>query len=174
MLGTLTTRPPARIEVPASDQVQNQELDSLRMAHLKTESVLKGLGIYFLLGAAAFFVAGTVHLTEVIRQIQQGSSEFFSLTVAGILMVALPAFMIQTGIKLRKLCPSAKKQATIMGILGLALYPLGSILNLVVLFLIDSPKAEHAEVPIGVAVSIGIISATPLAAELIANSAMPL
>ncbi len=141
----MPTPPQIPVELPA-------DYEAVRRAHLTHETSVRSVGLLYFLGAGMLVVAAIVGL------VGSGSSDDL---VAGLVTVAILAFFaviyVMTGRWLRVLNPQARIPATILSIIGLLSFPIGTIINLYILYLLHSAKGKYVFTPEYAA----IVAATP-------------
>lgn len=113
--------------------------DEIRRTHLNHEASLQSVGSLYLLGAVVAVI------NSVAMILQPGPNGISLFTLASLLAVA--ALQCWVGLKLRKLDPTAKIPATVLAALGLFLFPIGTIINLYVLYLLHSGKGKTVFTP---------------------------
>lgn len=132
---------------PASDaktfdtQGETSQAEAIRREHIGHETSLKSVGLLYLLGAIlllpsggiALFVAATTDMAAEERVIVMGFSVFY--LVMGVLFCALFSGF-------RKLRSWVKIPATIVAAIGLLGFPLGTLINGYILWLMHSQKGS--------------------------------
>lgn len=124
---------PQTFEVPP-DRTDSAEL--IRKEHLKTEASLKAVGLFYYL--VGIFVARLS--LPFFGQYDEGVSGLAEATIGVILMI-LAAFHLIVGSAIRKLKPWSRIAAGVLSIIGGLLgFPIGTLMNACVLFLIFRKK----------------------------------
>ncbi|MFH1500192.1 MAG: DUF4339 domain-containing protein [Verrucomicrobiota bacterium] len=111
------------------------DTEAIRRTHLSHEASLQSIGSLYLLGSVLVtFVA--------IMSLAAGAApdgEAMPVAVAVVLLV-LAALQFQVGRWLRALNPKAKVPASLLAILGLLGFPIGTLINGYILYLLHSKK----------------------------------
>lgn len=108
----------------------------IRRLHLNHEASVRSVGSLYLLGAVLVCFWGAVLLGATESKIQPS-------TPVGLLLLALGGFQGWIGLRLRKLDPKIRTSAAILAGLGLLAFPLGTLLNAYVLYLLLSAKGTR-------------------------------
>lgn len=108
--------------------------EEIRKANLTHEASVRSIGILYLLGAIFCIIAGIASIFTSGFSIES--------IVVGLMMIVLGAFQIWVGRKLRQLDPVAKVPATVLSAIGLLGFPLGTLINGYVLYLLHSAKGK--------------------------------
>jgi hypothetical protein len=124
---------PETFDIP---QVQITDAVAIREAHLKTEASIKSIGILYWLAAIALVITSlpiitTAHSEEGITVLATG---------VGLLIVGILQFVV--GFEIRKLKSWARIAAGIMSGIGLFGFPVGTIINAYILFLLFGKKGQ--------------------------------
>lgn len=114
------------------------EADAIRREHISHEASIRSIGTLYYLGAF-FMIAGTLaaFLLES-RRTQLSAAPVVILAFFGLLAIGF--FLLGRG--LRALKPWARIPTTVLAVLGLAGFPLGTLLNSYILWLIHSKKGK--------------------------------
>jgi len=112
--------------------VTNSSAEQIRNDHLKHEASIKSVGVLYFLAAAFLILAGVLGLTA-----NQGAG-----VGLGLFCLAIGAAQIWVGIGLRGLKPWARIPTGILSGVGLLGFPLGTIINGYILYLIFSQKGK--------------------------------
>mgnify|MGYP007046926269 CR=1 FL=1 len=132
---TSPTVPPDNAE--ASDLSQ-EEASALREAHRHHERSLNQFGALQLAGGV---LSGAWGLFEFAAASQVPDDAVIA-TVRGILFVTLGGLSVWSGSLLRALKPKARGPATAMAVVGLLAFPIGTLVNGYLLYLIHSKKGR--------------------------------
>lgn len=131
----------------------NDEYESIRQAHLKHEASLKSVAILLLLGGALMLFSGVMIMVSMSSM--SGNSEMdmtgFILAMA-VIYGAIGLVLILLAHGYRKLKRWVRIPGTIVACLGLLSFPIGTLINGYILYLLWSQKgkmvlsAEYQEV----------------------------
>ena len=108
--------------------------ESVRRAHLTHEASIQGIGALYMLGCAVLLVAG---ITSIF-----GEGDITEKLILSCVLILIGCVQGWVGINLRKLNPKVKIAATLIACIGLLGFPLGTLINAYVLFLIHSAKGK--------------------------------
>ena len=109
----------------------------MREAHIKHEAALGSVGLlYYLFGMLILF-SGAAGFAGVLKK--QGS--LAGPTILG-MMIVMGVIALVIGRMYRKLSPAVKVPGTIFAVIGLLGFPLGTLLNVYVLYLLYSEKGK--------------------------------
>lgn len=111
--------------------VASQNAEQVRQEHIKHEASVRSIGILYFLGAAVVLLAGMVSLAG-------GSAGL----MAGLFFLILGAGQIWVGVGLRKLRSWARIPTGILSGIGLLGFPLGTLINAYILYLVFSQKGK--------------------------------
>lgn len=107
---------------------------ALRAEHLHHETILLTMGRLYLVAGAALFLAAI--MIVALRQTGEG------LRVASVFAM-LAAGHAFAGLHLRGLDARARFSASVMAVLGLLAFPVGTVLSGYVLYLVHAPKGRR-------------------------------
>ncbi|GAA5122349.1 hypothetical protein JIN84_09860 [Luteolibacter yonseiensis] len=131
---------PQTFDIPPS---QDGEAELIRKEHLKTEASIKSIGILYYLGSIGILVIALSMLMA------SGSGETDNTGVVGAaeltgvaLLGALAVFQFVTGMAVRKFKTWARIAVGILSGIGLLGFPVGTIINGYILYLIFSKKGQ--------------------------------
>jgi len=110
--------------------------EEIRQEHIKHEASVKSIGLLYFLGAAFMFIFGLVGLFTSTRG-RSGPS-----TVIAVLFIGLAAGQLWVGIGVRALKGWARVAAGILSGIGLLGFPLGTLINGYILYLLFSKKGS--------------------------------
>lgn len=120
-----TTSPiPPPLSVPADNE-------TIRRAHINHEASIKTLGALYLLGGIFIIPGGLFMIFEPTKD--AGSA-------MGGILAALGVFQLALGLGVRKFRPWSRWAATTLSILGLLAFPVGTLINALVLSYLLSKK----------------------------------
>jgi len=111
------------------------DAESIRRAHIAHEASIKSIGILYFLGAAFLFFAGAVGVLGSLR----ADSRIEALLIS-VVLIAFGAVEIAAGIGIRKFAAWAKFVVAVISALGLLAFPVGTIINGYILYLLFSKK----------------------------------
>jgi hypothetical protein len=117
----------------------NPQADAIRRAHISHEASIRSIGTLYYLGAF-FMIAGTLtaFFVESSSRPRLSTGPVVILVFFGLLATGL--FVLGRG--LRALKPWVRVPTSILAVLGLAGFPLGTLLNIYILWLIHSQKGK--------------------------------
>lgn len=130
LLPTIIVKPPQRYPMQNNDTPED-----IRNAHLNHETSLKSVGVLYYLGAVllCFSTIGTF-----MDQSTTGGARI----VIGLLLATFVVIYILVGRMFRALSPKAKTPGTLLSALGLLAFPIGTLINGYILYLIHSKKGK--------------------------------
>lgn len=111
--------------------------EETRNQYIKHEASVKSIGLLYYLGGGALLIAGVATLGTALSR--GGKPEAF---VSSVVFVLLGAVQIWTGTGLRKLRSWSRVVAGILSGIGLLGFPLGTIINGYILYLLFSQKGK--------------------------------
>lgn len=125
------------------------EAEAIRREHIKHEASIKSVGILYYL-SGAFLGIAALAFVFVVDELPMG----FGL---GAIYAILAAFSIAVGHQLRALKPWARIAGIVLSIIGLFGFPLGTLINGYILYLLLSQKGRRIFQPD----YLDIVAATP-------------
>lgn len=143
-----TDQPPllSTVTTPPGDS------DAVRNEHLKHEASIQSVGsLYYVGGAAVVFASIALFITALSAD-RNAPESGIGVILGGCLLGFLGTFQLWTAHGLRRLKPSARIPATLLACLGLLGFPIGTLINGYILYLLHSKKgrtvmtAEYAQV----------------------------
>ena len=138
---TATSTEPAPVSLPTMTPPQEHEV--VRNAYLKHEASVQAVGSLYLLGAVILTLVGTITLAGLATSSGNAAAHDTQATqIGGVLCVGLGLLQLRVGLWLRKLNPKARTPATILSAIGLLGFPIGTLINAYVLYLLRSKKGE--------------------------------
>lgn len=128
------------------------DADAVRNEHLKHEASIQSVGsLYYIGGAVVVFVSFALLIAGLAAD-RNGPESSIGMLLGGAFMGFLGAIQLWTAHGLRRLKPSARVPATLLSCLGLLGFPVGTLINGYILYLLHSKKgrtvmsAEYAQV----------------------------
>lgn len=109
--------------------------EELRQAHIKHEASVKSVGLLYYLGGCALTLVGVV---DVILGLSDKGKPFY--VVIGVIFLILAVLEFVGGAGLRRLRPWSRVIVGIVSGIGLFGFPIGTIINAYVLYLVFSKK----------------------------------
>lgn len=137
-------RAPTTVDAPPPLEVDG-EAAAIRREHLKHEASIQGIGSLYVLGGICLCLIGLISfgtMASLPVNGQAGGNGFAFGLVIMILMLGIGALQFSTGLGMRKVRPWVKIPATILAALGLLSFPVGTLINLYVLYLLHSKKGQ--------------------------------
>lgn len=116
--------------------VASSAAEDIRNEHIKHEASVKSVGVLYFIGA--FFMVFLGGMMLIARPGPGG----LEATVTGAVLVCLAGFQFATGLALRRLKRWARIVAGIFSGVGLLGFPLGTIINGFILYLLFSKKGK--------------------------------
>lgn len=135
------------------------DAEAMRRTHLNHEASVKSIGTLYFLGAIVCILAGVSGLVAALAGPGQVQSETNDTTavISFLLLLGMGAVQFQVGRWLRVLNPRARTPTTLLACLGLLAFPLGTLINAYILYLVRSQKGAMVFSPDYAAV----VAATP-------------
>lgn len=115
------------------------DVEALRREHLQHEVSVKSIGSLYLLGSALLMLAGILGLVGAAGA-DLSEPEAIANLVVSVIFILLSLFQGKVGLWLREVNPKARTPATILACIGLLGFPIGTIINIYVLYLLRSKK----------------------------------
>ena len=109
--------------------------EQMRKDHLKHEASIKSVGMLYFIGAVAVLLAGIASLVSIAN-----GKEPLEATAIAVVLFLLGAAQLWAGWGLRRLKKSARVPTGILSGIGLLGFPLGTIINGYILYLVFSQK----------------------------------
>jgi len=129
---------PQNLEPAPADALSDAH--AVRKAHLGTEASIKSIGIIYYLGALGLFVSFFFLPSSVSSD--GGVGDLGKAAGIGIVSLVPAALLIVVAAALRRLKPWAKFPVAIFSTLGLVGFPIGTLINLYILYLVFSRKGR--------------------------------
>ena len=115
------------------------EAEAVRNTYLKHEASLKSVGVLYLIGSFLLVAVGTASLFGLIPADRKNPDASYQWLV-GRIFIVVGCLPFQVGRWLRALNPKARTPATALSILGLFGFPVGTLINVYILYLLRSKK----------------------------------
>lgn len=128
------------------------DADAVRNAHLKHEASIQSVGFLYYLGGGALLSASIALLIGGISTTGDSAESGVGVIVVICVLGFLGCIQLWTAHGLRRLKPSARIPATLLSCLGLLGFPVGTLINGYILYLLHSKQgrtvmtAEYAQV----------------------------
>lgn len=119
----------------------DSEAEAIRLEHVKHESSIKSVGTLYYIGGVATAIAMLSFLFAGV--FQQGMASLMLLVVYGVL--AIVSFVAGYGV--RRLAPWARIVTIVLACIGLLGFPVGTIINGYILYLVLSAKGKRIFAP---------------------------
>jgi hypothetical protein len=116
-------------------------VEEMRKEHLKHEASIKSVGVLYYLGGAGLLLVGIFSAVSLSGRSRGGAETAVSIFVAALFLV-LGAGQLWVGTGLRRLRKWARIPTGILSGLGLLGFPLGTLINGYILYLIFSQKGK--------------------------------
>ncbi len=139
------------VAVPPPVPAAPADAEAIRREHIKHEASVRSIGSLYLLGTGLLTFAAIAGLLTLSNAPADSETEGVSVAVS-VLLLVFAALYFQVGRWLRALNPKGKTPATILAIIGLLGFPIGTLINAYILYLLNSKKgavvfsAEYAAV----------------------------
>ncbi len=132
----------------------SSESESIRREHIKHEASILSVGMLYYLGAAVAALGGVGIVVASLTEEQTDVAVFAGLGVAYVAFAVLAIFVAR-GIRAYR--PWARITAIVLGFIGLLGFPVGTLVNAYILYLMMSAKGKRIFAPDYPA----IVAATP-------------
>ncbi|UXI68019.1 hypothetical protein [Tahibacter amnicola] len=144
---------PPKARVADENELNRSDAEITRREHLRTEIQLKSVGNLYLFGATMMILAlGAIVYFAATRNTPRGDEIAFFIFYS-----VLAAISVAMGLGFRRLRPWVKIPGTILSVIGLLGFPLGTLINSWILYQIHGEKGRVVLAPTYQA----IIDATP-------------
>ena len=117
-------------------------VEEMRKEHLKHEASVKSIGLLYYLGGGAVLLAGIFTLFSAFNLGEVSGSHVVSAILLSLLLLTLGVGQILVGTGLRRLKRWARIPTGILSGLGLLGFPLGTLINGYILYLIFCQKGQ--------------------------------
>jgi hypothetical protein len=111
-------------------------VDEMRKQHIKHEACVKSIGTLYIIGALLMFVAG------VLGPAADPQDAFAIKIVVGAFLIGLGAFQFWVAIEIKRLNSWATIPVGVLSGIGLLAFPLGTVINGYILYLVFSKKGR--------------------------------
>ncbi len=126
----------------------NTDAEDIRKTHLKTEASVKAVGTLYVLGGFLLVCGSIISFVSTIAKNSAVSSEvLFPLVGMVLLTTVFGILQIAGGIGLRRLKPWARIAGTIVSVIGLLGFPIGTIISGYILYLLWGKKSRTLFTP---------------------------
>lgn len=116
----------------------NLESERIRREHIAHEASIKSVGVLYLLGAILLLPIGLFGLVAGVAGVNQSGGGFTRLLA--LVLLGMGLFQLFAGLGLRKLKGPARIAAAVIAGIGLIGFPLGTLINGYILYLLFSKK----------------------------------
>ncbi len=118
------------------------DAEDIRNEHIKHEASVKSVGVLYLIGAAfAIFGGGMIAVGALLGSGQPGAPDAVAMTAGlGVGLLAFGGLYLAVGLALRRLKPWSRIVAGIFSGIGLLGFPVGTLINAYILYLLFSRK----------------------------------
>lgn len=138
---TSSDNPYAPPKTPVEDMPEGGRDADIRYRHIGHEASLRSVGLLYYLGA--FFLCGSGLLMLLgLSQTEGATSMFGGIIGGGIFMLGLGIALLTVGLGLRRLRLWVRIPAMALATLGLFSFPIGTLINGYILYLIMSEKGR--------------------------------
>jgi Ca2+/Na+ antiporter len=129
--------------------------EAIRREHIKHEASIRSVGILYYLGAVLMGIAGAGIAVSSLAQVEQAEVALF--VGLGVVYAVLAVGAIFIGRGIRAFRPWARITGIVLGFIGLLGFPIGTLVNAYILYLMMSAKGKRIFAPDYPA----IVAATP-------------
>ena len=126
---------PQTFEVPGS---QPTDAEAIRQDHIKTEASIKSVGILYWLASVAVVITSIPMITAAIGQSEMAVQQI--AIGSGLLSLGILQFIV--GFEIRRLKAWARVAVGILSGIGLVGFPVGTLINAYILFLLFGKKGR--------------------------------
>lgn len=130
---------PAVISNPHAEMGSDSELT--RRKYLSHEASVKSVGFLYILGGIFSFVAGAIVLFPAFAG-RAGANELVFLLILSVVLLLISILQLVAAFGFRKLASWSKVPGGIVATIGLLSFPLGTLINAYVLYLLFSEKGR--------------------------------
>jgi hypothetical protein len=119
--------------------------EQVRKEYLSHEASLKSVGLLYLLGGGILILSGGSVLVSGLIGLMSRESKGADLTIGaliGLFILAWSGVQIWIGLGLRRLERKVRIGVTLFSILGLIVFPIGTLINGYILYLLHSKKGK--------------------------------
>ena len=122
--------------IPAASEAEN-----IRTAHVQHENSIKTVGVLYCLGGILLAFASAIYVLLALAKADEGGP-VVGPAIIGSLFVAIGAGQVFAGFALRKLKSWARVVTTVLSAIGLIGFPIGTIINGYILYLLWCKKGN--------------------------------
>jgi hypothetical protein len=123
------------------------EAETIRKEHINAEASIQAVGRLYLLGCFLALLTFTALVVGAALSRSDGVAGFISFLPSTVAMLCAGAFYGAAGFGLRKLKPWARIAATIVSVIGLIGFPIGTIISGYILYLLWNKKGRTIFTP---------------------------
>jgi len=116
-------------------------VEEMRKEYLKHEASVRSIGVLYYLGGAGLLLLGIVSVTSFIGRSQDGAETVVGIFIAALFLI-FGVGQLWVGTGLRRLKRWARIPTGILSGFGLLGFPLGTIINAYILYLVFSQKGQ--------------------------------
>lgn len=133
-------------ELVAPDVLPISDAETIRREHMRHERAVKSISTLYFLGAIICFIALVISAYLLVSGIDPG--RLFGTVFTAVLFL----IMTYLGVTMRRLNPMVRIPAGLFAVIGLLYFPIGTIINGYILYLLFSKKGkmvfspEYAEI----------------------------
>ncbi len=130
---------PPRSELQDASLVANPEAAALRRSLVNHEASVKSAGMLYFLSAALLVLGGVASLASQAPSVPSGRTATILIAV---FLFVMGGFQLMVGFGLRRLKYWARLPAAVMSAIGLLGFPVGTLVNAYILYLVLSEKGS--------------------------------
>ncbi|QDU57426.1 hypothetical protein [Aeoliella mucimassa] len=125
------------------------DAERIRQEHISHEASIKSMGFLFILGGGlgviytAFMMFGLVVMFAMGPDQNVPGSVLLVIPLLILFLGGLSGFQLWTGLGLRKLNPKVQLPATVLAAFGLPALPIGTLISIYFLWLLQSQKGKY-------------------------------
>jgi hypothetical protein len=118
------------------------EAETIRKEHINTEASIQAVGRLYLLGCFLTMLTFIAVIVGATLSRSEGTFTLISFLPSAIALLCISALYGAAGFGLRKLKPWARTVATIVSVIGLLGFPIGTLISGYILYLLWSKKGR--------------------------------
>jgi hypothetical protein len=122
--------------LPKASPTREYTVEQIRTKYIKHEACVKSVGTLYYIAALLLFVAG------IVGPIAAKEDPIVLRLAAGAFLIALGAFQFWVAVEVRKLKSWARIPVGVLSGIGLLGFPLGTVINGYILYLVFCKKGE--------------------------------
>src|SRR5262245_59132715 len=138
-MNTVNPYAPPRARVSDVGEASS-EAEVIRREHLKHEASIRSVGVLYYLGGAALVLAAVGTIGVLSGRADQST---FIAMLAFVVYIAFGVFSIFVGRGVRRLRSWARTASTVLAVIGLLAFPVGTLVNGYILYLLHSAKGKR-------------------------------